>query len=133
MSVARARESVTDTLFSCCGDAACKDKRERTAVNAHAEGEYVALDILHKVFDKRPLADYVKPLRLTAVSLGRRDGLIVLARWVALRGWLAALTKQLIQWYFVNFLPLPYWLLRRLPGRQARKAIDPVPRAALAA
>ena len=112
----------------CCGDAACKDKSERTAANAHAEGEYVAVDILHAIRGKRPLGKYVKPLRLTAISLGKRDGLVVLARWVALRGRLAALAKRLIQWYFVNFLPLPYWLLRRLPGSQPRKPYDIVPR-----
>ena len=108
----------------CCGDAACKDKSERTAANAHAEGEYVAIDILHAIRHKRPSIPYVKPLRLTAISLGRLDGVIVLARWVALRGWLAALTKQLIQIWFVNFLPLPYWLLRRLPGKTPRKSYD---------
>ena len=115
----------------CCGDAACKDKSERTAANAHAEGEYVAVDILHAIRGKRPLGKYVKPLRLTAISLGKRDGLVVLARWVALRGRLAALAKRLIQWYFVNFLPLPYWLLRRLPGRQPRKPCGVVPRVEL--
>ena len=101
------------------------------AANAHAEGEYVALDIVHSIRGKRPLGKYVKPLRLTAISLGKRDGLVVLARWVALRGRLAALAKRLIQWYFVNFLPLPYWLLRRLPGRQPRKPCEVVSRVEL--
>lgn len=126
----------TRTLFEpayggrvyCCGDAACKDKGERTAANAHAEGEYVALDILAEVRRKRPLAPYVRPLRLTAVSLGRRDGVVVLAGWVALRGRLAAIAKQVIQFWFVNFLPLPYWLLRRLPGKKPRKQYEVLPR-----
>ena len=42
-------------------------------------------------------------------------------RWVALRGILAAVAKALIQFYFVNFLPLPYWLMKRLPFRQPRR------------
>lgn len=129
--------SVLDAAYGgrvyCCGDAACKDKSERTAANAHAEGEYVALDILHAIRGKRPMRPYVKPLRLTAISLGKRDGLVVLAGWVALRGRLAALAKRLVQWYFVNFLPLPYWLLRRLPGRQQRKPCEVVPRVQLSA
>ena len=112
----------------CCGDAACKDKGERTAANAHAEGEYVATAIAREIRRKRPLSPYVRPLRLTAVSLGKWDGVIVLARWVALRGKLAALGKQFIQWYFVNFLPLPYWLLRRLPGAQPRTPVEVAPR-----
>ncbi len=73
---------------------------------------------------KRPLAPYVKPLRLTAVSLGKRDGIVVLGAWVALRGWLAAIAKQAIQIWFVHFLPLPYWLLRRLPGKVPRQPYD---------
>ena len=85
--------------------------------------------ILREIRGKPPLPAYVRPLRLTAVSLGKWDGVVVLARWVAMRGWLAALSKQLIQWYFVHFLPLPYWLLRRLPGSQPRKPPDVVPRA----
>ena len=112
-----------------CGDAVCKDKAERTAANAHAEGEYVAQAIVREIRGKPPLAPYVRPLRLTAVSLGKWDGVVVLARWVAMRGWLAAVSKQLIQWYFVHFLPLPYWLLRRLPGSQPRKLPTVVPRA----
>jgi hypothetical protein len=40
---------------------------------------------------------------------------------VALRGVLAAVAKAIIQLYFVNFLPLPYWLMRRLPGRTPRR------------
>ena len=31
------------------------------------------------------------------------------------QGFLAAVAKAIIQVYFVNFLPLPYWLMRRLP------------------
>lgn len=112
----------------CCGDAACKDKGERTAANAHAEGEYVATAIAREIRRKRPMPPYVRPLRLTAVSLGKWDGVIVLASWVALRGWLAAIGKQFIQWYFVNFLPLPYWLLRRLPGSQPRTPYEVDPR-----
>lgn len=116
----------------CCGDACCKDKQERTAANAHAEGEYVALDIVADARGGRPFAPYVKPPRLTAVSLGKWDGVVVLAGWVALRGWLAALAKQAIQFWFVHFLPLPYWLLRRLPGRKPRKSYDFVPRVEVA-
>ena len=103
------------------GDAAEKDKQERTAANAHAEGEYAALDILEGVRGRRPLPPFVAPPRLCAISLGKWDGLVVLGRWVALRGVLAALAKQVLQWYFVNFLPLPYWLMRRLPGKQPRR------------
>ena len=90
---------------------------------------YVALDILAEARRKRPLAPYVRPLRLTAVSLGKHDGVVVLAGWVALRGRLAAIAKQAIQFWFVNFLPLPYWLLRRLPGKKPRKLYDVLPRA----
>ena len=35
-----------------CGDAVCKDKAERTAANAHAEGEYVAQAILREIRGK---------------------------------------------------------------------------------
>ena len=102
-------------------DAAEKDKQERTAANAHAEGEYVALDVLRAVDGKSPLPPYVLPPRLCAISLGRWDGVVVLGPWVVLRGFLAAVAKALIQVYFVNFLPLPYWLMRRMPGRQPRR------------
>ena len=27
----------------------------------------------------------------------------------------------MVKYNFVNFLPLPYWLMRRLPGRQPRR------------
>ena len=64
----------------CCGDAAEKDKQERTAANAHAEGEYVALDILRAVQGKKPLPAFVAPPRLCAISLGARDGIVVLGR-----------------------------------------------------
>ncbi len=105
----------------CCGDAAEKDKQERTAANAHAEGEYVANDILRRVRGRAPLPPYIAPPRLCAISLGKWDGLVVLGRWVALRGWLAAAAKMLIQFYFVHFLPLPYWLMSRLPFKQPRR------------
>ena len=107
----------------CVGDAAEKDKQERTAANAHAEGEYAALDILRAVAEKPPLPPFVAPPRLCAISLGKRDGVVVLGRWVALRGLLASVAKALIQLYFVNFLPLPYWLMRRLPHRQPRRTM----------
>ena len=45
----------------------------------------------------------------------------MLGRWVAVRGVLAAVCKALIEWYFVNFLPLPYWVLKRLPFKQPRR------------
>jgi hypothetical protein len=82
-----------------CGDAVEKDKAERTAANAHAEGEYVALDILRAVEGKPPLPAFVAPPRLCAISLGRKDGVVVLGAWVALRGRLAAVAKALIQVY----------------------------------
>lgn len=119
------REATLEPVYSgrvyCCGDAAEKDKQERTAANAHAEGEFVALDVLRAVDGKPPLPAYVCPPRLCAISLGKFDGIVVLGQWVALRGLLAAIAKALIQIYFVNFLPLPYWLMRRLPGRQPRR------------
>ena len=105
----------------CIGDAAEKDRMERTAANAHAEGEYVALEIRRAVAQKPPQPAYVSPPRLCAISLGRRDGIVVLGRWVALRGLLAAACKLFVQWYFVHFLPLPYWLLRRLPFKERRR------------
>ena len=43
------REPVYDGRVYCVGDAAEKDKVERTAANAHAEGEYAALDIRRAV------------------------------------------------------------------------------------
>ena len=115
------REPVYDGRVYCVGDAAEKDKVERTAANAHAEGEYAALDIRRAVRGQPPLPPYVAPPRLCAISLGKNDGLVVLGAWVALRGWLAALVKRFLQWYFVNFLPLPYWLMRRLPFRTDRQ------------
>ena len=84
-------------------------------------GEYAALDILRAVDGKPALPPFVAPPRLCAISLGKWDGVVVLGRWVALRGFLAAVAKAVLQWYFVNFLPLPYWLMRRLPGRQPRR------------
>ena len=114
-------EPVYNGRVYCVGDAAEKDKNERTAANAHAEGEYAALDILQAVEEKPPLPEYVAPPRLCAISLGKWNGVVVLGRWVALRGFLAAIAKMIIQLYFVNFLPLPYWLMRRLPGRQPRR------------
>ena len=95
--------------------------QERTAANAHAEGEYAALDILRAVDGKVGLPPFVAPPRLCAISLGKWDGVVVLGRWVALRGLLAAVVKAFLQFYFVHFLPLPYWLMRRLPGRQPRR------------
>lgn len=110
-----------DGRVYCVGDAAEKDKQERTAANAHAEGEYAAMDILRAVDKRPPMEPFVKPLRLCAISLGRWDGVVVLGKWVALRGWLAAIAKALIQIYFVNFLPLPYAVMRRMPGRTPRR------------
>lgn len=118
--VARFRPSYGGRVY-CCGDAAEKDRRERTAANAHAEGEYAALDILRHVDGRTPLPPYVCPPRLCAISLGKWDGVVVLGTWVALRGFLAAIAKMIIQVYFVNFLPLPYWLMSRLPGRLPRR------------
>ena len=117
-------EPVMGGRVYCCGDAAEKDKQERTAANAHAEGEYAALDILRAVRGHPLLPPFVAPPRLCAISLGRRDGVVVLGRWVALRGWLAAIAKAVIQRYFVHFLPLPYWLMRRLPHRQPRRTMS---------
>ena len=70
----------------CVGDLAEKDKFERTAANAHAEGEYAALDIVRAVRGKGSLPPYVSPPRLCAISLGRYDGVVVLGVMVALRG-----------------------------------------------
>ena len=39
------------------------------------------------------MAPYVAPPRLCAISLGMKDGLVVLGRWVAFRGRLAAVAK----------------------------------------
>lgn len=85
-------------------------------------GEYAALDILRAVNGKSPLPPYVAPPRLCAISLGKRDGVVVLGSLIVLRGLLAAVAKALIQVYFVNFLPLPYWLMKRLPGRKPRRS-----------
>ena len=68
------------------GDGCEKDKMERTAANAHAEGEYVANEIRRAVNDRPPQPPYAVPPRLTAISLGVKDGLVVLGRWVAVRG-----------------------------------------------
>ena len=51
---------------------------------------------------------FVAPPRLCAISLGKWDGLVVLGRWVAVRGVLAAFGKALIEWYFVHSEPYPY-------------------------
>ena len=81
----------------------------------------MALDIRRRVRGKEPMRPFVAPPRLCAISLGKWDGLVVLGRWVAVRGVLAAVCKALIEWYFVNFLPLPYWVLKRLPFKQPRR------------
>ena len=48
------------------------------------------------------LAPPQAPPRLCAISLGSRDGVVVLGAWVALRGYLAALVKKLIQWHAIS-------------------------------
>ena len=114
----------------CCGDAAEKDRRERTAANAHAEGEYAALDILRYVKGKPPLAPYVCPPRLCAISLGRWDGVVVLGKWVALRGFLAAVAKAVIQVRVTYSAPTRGLPTRGLPTRLARPSsqlASPVP------
>ena len=47
-------EPVYNGRVYCVGDAAEKDKNERTAANAHAEGEYAALDILRRTEGRSP-------------------------------------------------------------------------------
>ena len=75
-----------DGRVYCVGDAAEKDKVERTAANAHAEGEYAALDIRRAVRGQPPLPPYVAPPRLCAISIGKNDA----RAWCSARGWRSA-------------------------------------------
>ena len=108
------------------GDVAGKPDAQRLASYAHFEGEYVAKAILGK--DDTP--PYVPPPRMVALSLGSRDGAFVYdsVHMTFFPGFLVPVLKTLIELWFIRLLPMPYALLKLLPGDAAARLWSKPPR-----
>jgi len=111
------------------GDAAAKPDAQRLASYAHVEGEYVGRAI-------RGVADgpYAAPPRFVALSLGASDGCFVYdATALPVPGFAVPKIKAMVEAWFIRLLPLPYALLRLLPGDAGARAWSKPPRRAPAA
>ncbi|KAJ1459784.1 hypothetical protein M885DRAFT_511033 [Pelagophyceae sp. CCMP2097] len=105
------------------GDCALKPDAQRLASFAHFEGEYLAGLLAARRqtpavgAPAAPAAEYTPPPRMVALSLGPWDGIFVYDS-VALPvpGFLVPYIKAAIESWFVRLLPMPYAILRLLPG-----------------
>lgn len=106
------------------GDVASKPDAQRLASYAHLEGEYVAHQIIADFHGSSPPASYVAPPRLVALSLGPRDGAFVYdsVPFTAVPGFLIPYLKTIIEKWFIRLLPMPYAVLKLLPGDEAARA-----------
>jgi hypothetical protein len=93
------------------GDCVAKPADQYLASYAHWEAEYVASRILRGAV----VGSYKCPPRLICVSFGPNDGLIIWGDRILCGGFLAAVFKLIIEFWFKNFLPAPYSIFRHLP------------------
>jgi len=116
------------------GDVAAKPDAQRLASYAHFEGEYVAKFILSDVHQTH-LGPYAPPPRMVALSLGPRDGAFVYdTLHVSLfPGFLVPVLKTVIELWFIRLMPMPYAILRLLPGDHAARLWSKPPRRTTAA
>ncbi|KAH8064095.1 oxidoreductase [Aureococcus anophagefferens] len=82
-------------------------------VDAAEEGEYAAACIARHARGRRPPKPYAPPPSVCAISLGKRDGVVVAGSRVLLRGRAAAAAKGAVQYWAVRFLPKPVTVWRR--------------------
>ena len=93
------------------GDCVAKPADQYLASYAHWEAEYVASRILRGA----TVGSYKCPPRLICVSFGPNDGLLIWGDRILCGGFLAAVFKLIIEFWFKNFLPAPYSIFRHLP------------------
>ncbi len=93
------------------GDCVAKPADQYLASYAHWEAEYVASRILRGA----TVGSYKCPPRLICVSFGPNDGLLIWGDRILCGGFLAAVFKLVIEFWFKNFLPAPYSIFRHLP------------------
>ena len=93
------------------GDCVAKPADQYLASYAHWEAEYVASRILRGAV----VGSYKCPPRLICVSFGPNDGLLIWGDRILCGGFLAAVSKLIIEFWFKNFLPAPYSIFRHLP------------------
>ncbi|EGB04974.1 hypothetical protein AURANDRAFT_66823 [Aureococcus anophagefferens] len=108
-----AGNAVFDGRVYVVGDVADKPPAQRTAVDAAEEGEYAAACIARHARGRRPPKPYAPPPSVCAISLGKRDGVVVAGSRVLLRGRAAAAAKGAVQYWAVRFLPKPVTVWRR--------------------
>ena len=112
-----------DAKVFAVGDAAAKPDAQRLASYAHLEGEYVAAAVAADAAGAPPPAPYAPPPRLVCLSLGAYDGAFVYdAAVVPLPGRAVPLLKSAIEKWFIRLLPMPYAVLKWLPGDDAARA-----------
>ena len=109
-----AGNAVFDGRVFVVGDVADKAPAQRNAVAAAEEGEYAADCIARHVKGRRPPKPYAPPPSVCAISLGKRDGVVVAGPRVLLCGRAAAAAKNAIQHWAVRFRPKPLTVARRL-------------------
>ena len=105
------------------GDVAAKPDAQRLASYAHLEGEYVGGALASLATGGGPPAPYEAPPRLVCLSLGAYDGAFVYDSVVLpVPGFSVPLLKTAIEKWFIRLLPMPYAVLRLLPGDASARA-----------
>ena len=117
------------------GDVAAKADAQRLASYAHFEGEYVAKVIMATIRKQTLPTAYVAPPRFVALSLGPKDGAFIYdsLHMSYFPGFLVPALKTVIELWFIRLLPMPYAILKLLPGDYAARLWSKPPRAATAA
>lgn len=104
------------------GDVASKPDAQRLASYAHLEGEFVAHQIIAELSQVAPPRPYIAPPRFVALSLGPRDGAFIYDSLpFPIPGVLVPWLKLVIENWFIRLLPMPYAILKLLPGDQAAR------------
>uniref|UniRef100_A0A7S3NGX0 FAD/NAD(P)-binding domain-containing protein n=1 Tax=Aureoumbra lagunensis TaxID=44058 RepID=A0A7S3NGX0_9STRA len=106
------------------GDVAAKSDAQRLASYAHLEGEFVARAILkHAKSGQLSTDQYIAPPRFVALSLGPRDGAFIYDSYhiSMFPGRLVPILKMVIEAWFIRLLPMPYAILKLLPGDVAAR------------
>ncbi|KAJ8605440.1 hypothetical protein CTAYLR_003324 [Chrysophaeum taylorii] len=115
----------TPTIYA-VGDVAAKPDAQRLASYAHLEGEYVAHHILSSSSSEggnNNTAPYAPPPRFVALSFGPTNGAFVYdATPLPIPGRAIPYLKALIERWFIRLLPMPYAILKLLPGDPKARA-----------
>lgn len=122
------RRCTSDSRCYAAGDVAAKPDAQRLASYAHLEGEFVAHQIIAELSQVAPPRPYTAPPRFVALSLGPRDGAFIYDSLpFPIPGFLVPWLKLVIENWFIRLLPMPYAILKLLPGDHAARiwAKDP--------